>query len=386
MLLSALLLLASCMGGGADSFSDLEPVTFRYASLLKVSRNDSVIVADIMNPWAVDTTAVLHHYEIKKPFRNTVVYTSVHSGLFTEMGCLGAISGLGDTQYINLPVLREGLEKGTIKDCGGSMEPNIEAIIDLRPDAIFLSPFENAGSYGKVGKLGIPIVECADYMEHIPLGRAEWMRFYGMLLGCEEEADSLFAQVEGEYLRLKEMVKNGDGNDNGNEGQRPLAPSSLRGGVDNGNDSLRGGVDNGNPTVLTEMKIGNTWYVAGNDSYVGNMIRDAGGRYVFSSVEGAGAQPYSPEEVFDVAQQADVWMFKYSQETDKTLQQLAEEWPNNNRIKAWQTKNTYGCNLLKNAFFEETPFHPDVLLKDFITIFHPGIIKGHSLRYYKKLK
>ena len=320
-----------------------------------------------MNPWAVDTTAVLHHYEIKKPFCKTVVYTSVHSGLFTEMGCLGTISGLGDTQYINLPVLREGLEKGTIKDCGGSMEPNIEAIIDLRPDAIFLSPFENAGSYGKVGKLGIPIVECADYMEHIPLGRAEWMRFYGMLLGCEEEADSLFAQVEGEYLRLKQMVKDGV--------QRPLAPSSLR-----------GGVDNGSPTVLTEMKIGNTWYVAGNDSYVANMIRDAGGKYIFSTVKGAGAQPYSPEEVFDVAQQADVWMFKYSQDTDMTLQQLADEWPNNNRIKAWQTKNTYGCNLLKNAFFEETPFHPDVLLKDFITIFHPGIIKGHSLRYYKRLQ
>ena len=366
MLLSALLLLASCMGGGADSFSDLQPVTFRYASLLKVSRNDSVIVADIMNPWAVDTTAVLHHYEIKKPFRNTVVYTSVHSGLFTEMGCLGAISGLGDTQYINLPVLREGLEKGTIKDCGGSMEPNIEAIIDLSPDAIFLSPFENAGSYGKVGKLGIPIVECADYMEHIPLGRAEWIRFYGMLLGCEEKADSLFAQVEEEYLRLKQIVGDSIAN-------RQAAMPAGKG------ESIV-------PTVLTEMKIGNTWYVAGNDSYVGNMISDAGGKYVFSSVKGAGAQPYSPEEVFDVAQQADVWMFKYSQETDKTLQQLAEEWPNNNRIKAWQTRNTYGCNLLKNDFFEETPFHPDVLLKDFITIFHPGIIKDHSLRYYKRLQ
>ena len=73
-----------------------------------------------------------------------------------------------------------------IVDCGNGMNPDIEKIIDLRPDAIMLSPFENSGGYGRVGKLGVPVIECADYMETSPLGRAEWLRFYGLLVGQEQ--------------------------------------------------------------------------------------------------------------------------------------------------------------------------------------------------------
>ena len=85
-------------------------------------------------------------------------------------------------------------------------ESGFEKIIDLRPDAIMLSPFENSGGYGRVGKLGVPVIECADYMETSPLGRAEWLRFYGLLVGQEQRGDSLFAQIEKEYLALKDLA------------------------------------------------------------------------------------------------------------------------------------------------------------------------------------
>ena len=96
------------------------------------------------------------------------------------------------------------------------MAPDIERIIALNPEAILLSPFENSGGYGKLDKLHVPIIEAADYMESSPLGRAEWMKFYGMLFkkdgnapktalaaSCEPKADSLFAKIEKEYLKLK---------------------------------------------------------------------------------------------------------------------------------------------------------------------------------------
>ena len=70
------------------------------------------------------------------------------------------------------------------------MKPDIERIIDLRADAILLSPFENSGGYGRLEQIGVPIIECADYMETSALGRAEWMKFYGLLYGKEHEADS----------------------------------------------------------------------------------------------------------------------------------------------------------------------------------------------------
>ena len=83
------------------------------------------------------------------------------------------------------------------------MNPDIEKIIDLHPDAILLSPFENSGGYGRIEKLDIPIIECADYMETSALGRAEWMRFYGLLFGVAPQADNLFAEVDSCYQRLK---------------------------------------------------------------------------------------------------------------------------------------------------------------------------------------
>lgn len=87
------------------------------------------------------------------------------------------------------------------------MNPDIEKVIDMHPDGILLSPYENSGGYGRIEKLNIPILECADYMETSALGRAEWVHFYGLLFGKEAEADSLFAGVEEAYLSLRNQVK-----------------------------------------------------------------------------------------------------------------------------------------------------------------------------------
>ena len=73
--------------------------------------------------------------------------------------------------------------------------------------ALLLSPFENSGGYGKLDELKIPIIECAEYMETSALGRAEWMKFYGILFGCKQTADSLFKVVEHNYLSLKAKAK-----------------------------------------------------------------------------------------------------------------------------------------------------------------------------------
>ena len=92
------------------------------------------------------------------------------------------IAGVADLKYMQLPDVQQRVEKGLVADCGDSMSPDVELMAGLQPDAVWLSPFENSGGYGRLEQLGIPIIECADYMETSPLGRAEWMRFYGLLL------------------------------------------------------------------------------------------------------------------------------------------------------------------------------------------------------------
>ena len=361
--LAVLSVLAACKGGSTAAFSDLDTIPLRYAKLLTLLQGDGYVVAEVKNPWG---DGLLARYTIDKPLTHSVFYTSSHVSLVDELGGYDVIKGVCDLDYMYLDKVHKDVAEGKIKDCGLSMTPDLEKIMELNPDAILLSPFENSGTYGKLGKLGIPIIECADYMENTALGRAEWVKFYGLLIGKEAEADSLFDAVERDYKSLSLTLPRREGT--ANDEALPL----------------RGG--DGGGLVFTEKKYGSTWYVAGNESTVGGLIRDAGGDYIFKDVKGSGSVPFAPEVVFERAQEADIWMFKYNQSVDITASQLAKEWDAYSRMKAFRTGNVYHCNLSLVPFYEETPFHPNILLRDYVKIFHPEVLPDYELRYYKKIK
>lgn len=367
-MLAVLLCLASCKGGSTvASLDNATDVEMCYSRLLTMRQGEDFLLAEIRNPW--DTTKVLHSYVlvdrdkavpdnlpegelIRTPLQRSVFYTTMHTSLMAELGAADVVRGICNPEYVSDSVYRQKLDSGKIVDCGDGPNPDIEKIIDLSPDAIILSPFENSGSYGKLGTIGIPIIECADYMETGALERAEWIRFYGRLVGKGDAADSLFSTIENDYNSMKKLAA----------GVRKR------------------------PTVVDGNKFGSTWYVAGANSTVGGMIRDAGGDYVFSDEKSTGSVPYSPEKVFDRAQNAEIWMMKYGQESPMTRAQLAQDWNNYSEMQAFKTRNIYVCNLSGTVFYEETPFHPNLLLRDYIKIFHPEILKDYQLRYYKRIE
>ena len=219
------LTLFSC-GGRTGHGIDGDSIHFKYATLPSIVEYDEYTVVTIANPWKVGKA--LHSYVlvprdaelpvhlpsgtvIRTPIERAVVFTTVHSSLLMDLGCQEKIAGVADLKYISIPWIQEQAAAGKIADCGDGMSPVIEKIIDLHPDAILLSPFENSGGYGKLEDIDIPLVECAEYMEVSPLARAEWMRFYGLLFGCREKADSLFATVDKEYNELKQRAARAGG-------------------------------------------------------------------------------------------------------------------------------------------------------------------------------
>ena len=214
-----------------------------------------------------------------------------------------------------------------------------------------LSPFENSGGYGRLGKLDIPIIECADYMETSSLGRAEWMRFYGLLFGKAAEADSLFARVEADYLRWAGKVADIEDK----------------------------------PTVFADLKSGATWYVPGGRSTVGRTFADAGADYVFSDLKNSGSSPLSFETVYEKAKDADIWLIKYNMPEDKTYRDLKNDYAPYVGFRAFRERRVYGCNTGRVPYYEETPFHPEWLLEDLIKIFHPDVAKTEGGRYFRKL-
>jgi iron complex transport system substrate-binding protein len=187
-------------------------------------------------------------------------------------------------------------------------------------------------------------------MESTPLGRAEWLRFYGLLFGCEQKADSLFDAIDKNYNQLKTLV-----------------------------------TQKNRPSVLLDNVTGSVWYVPGGKSTIGQMIQDAGGSYPWAADEHSGSVSLPFENVLEKAGETDVWLFRYSSDHDITYDELRSEHHGYNQFKAFREKNVYGCNVELSPFYEETPFRPDWLLNDFIRILHPELEGLAPLRYYKKL-
>ena len=375
-LISALflaVLLSSCGGRQTASADGGDTVPFRYAQLLQLVRHDGYTVATIRHPWRQD--AVLHRYVlvppaapvpegfpegtvIRTPLRRSVVFTTVHCSLLSMLHREASVAGVADLKYIKAPYVQEGVAAGRIVDCGDGMSPVIEKIIDLHPDALLLSPFENSGGYGQLEEIDIPIVECAEYMEPSPLGRAEWVRFYGLLYGCEHEADSLFALVDSNYHALRHTVMS--------ESRHPnTAPKT---------------------SVLVDKVTGSVWYVPGGRSTIGQMLSDAGARYPWASDDRSGSIALPFETVLERAGDCDVWLLRYSGQQPLTRQQLLSEHRGYNQFRSFREGRVYGCNVEQSMFYEDSPFRPDLLLSDFIKILHPDIPDLPALRYYHKVE
>lgn len=395
---TAALLMAACQGGktaAADAEAG-DTLEMKYAKLLTIVKHgdgeESSDAAEdidyqyaeaiIANPWKAGT--MLHRYilipkgkegdktvamlarrrstgaicttdTVRTPVESNLVFTAPHCQLLTELGCQNAITGVCDKDYINIPDIKSRAQADAkvahpIMDCGSSMQPDIERIIALHPEALLISPFENSGGYGKLDKLRIPVIETADYMETSPLGRAEWIKLYGLLLGSSK-ADSLFSAIEKEYLQLKAEAA-----------KLPLGLS-----------------------ILTERKTGNVWYVPGGKSTMGILLRDAHARYIFADDTHSGSLSMSPEQIIAKGNQVDVWAFKYFGGNALTKQDLLAEYQGYQALKAFQTGTVYETDTSCEPYFELTSFHPEILLREFIILSHPKAgDKFGKLRFYKK--
>lgn len=356
-----------------------DTVRFEYARHLKIVKHQGYSIATLTDPWKQGK--ILHTYAlvpkgkagdeickafssdnnqevtiVRTPITRSVVFTTVHCALLYDLKAESAIKGVCDLQYISIPDIQQRAKLPVsdahhVADCGNSMSSNVEKIIDLKPEAIMVSPFENSGGYGKLDKLHIPLIEMADYMEESSLGRAEWMKFYGMLFGREKAADSLFNEVKSNYEQLM---------------QKAQTAKQTR-------------------SVFTERMMGNVWYVPGGRSVIGGLLQDARARYVFANDTHSGSVALSFESVLDRAGKADIWLFKYN-EHPSTLQELLKENAGYGEFKAVKTHQVFACDCTHRPYYEEVSFHPDRLLSDVIQIVHPDIAGFAPMHYYQRLK
>lgn len=360
VLLAILLFSGNRTGIGVDG----EAVEMRHSSLLSIVECDGYTVVDVANPWS---DGLLQRYLLvpedneipaslpngtllRTPVKRMLLFSGVHTALFEEFGVAGNIKAVCDAEYIYSAVTSSAIAEGSVIDCGSSLDINLERVAEASPDAVFVLPFENGG-YGKLERMDVPLVECADYMENSPLACAEWMRFYGRLAGKGNEADSLFSVICNEYEALCFLARR----------------------------------DTARPGLMCELKSTSAWYVPAGGSTMGRMYCDAGANYLFSSCEGTGSVPLSFETVLDKAADADIWLMKYNSPVDKTYSSLLAEYSGYSYFRPFKERNVYACNTREKRIFEESAFHPEILLKELVALFYPEMFPDYEPKYYERI-
>jgi len=298
--------------------------------------------------------------KIRVPIKNTICMTALQLSNFTILDAHDVVKGLTGTKNLFNKDILARVKDGRIVKIG--MEGNIDAemVLAANPDVIFISPFKRGG-YDAIKETGITLVPHLGYKELDPLGQAEWVKFVGMFIGKEREACDIFAGIEQRYNELKSKVQQSMVN-----GQSSTAKTL--------------------PTVTSgEMHYGN-WHAVGGKNYLAQIFRDAGADYVIKDDETAG-EDVEFEKMYEMAANADYWRILNSFAGDFSYEALKASEPRNELFKAFREKKVIYCNMKQQAYYEITPVEPDVLLKDFVAIFHPELVEqDYTPKYYRLLK
>lgn len=363
LLLAAGLVLGACGKRGAEANSVPAQSGTEYATKLKIWEERGIPMAAVYE--ASDTVHPLGTYifaskekaevllkrypdalAVKPGGGNLLLYTTVHASVLSELGAVDQIGSVVDADYFTDPEIRRRIASGLITDMGISSSPLKEKLIARKPSLAVVSSYSGM-DVSALRQLGIPILYLTENQENDPLGRAEWIKLLGLLTGKRAQADSIFNSVKTDYLQLREVA------------------SKVK----------------ERPKVMTENMYQGIWYVAGGGSDVASMISDAGGDYAWSDDKSEGSLSLSFEAVLSKAGDSDIWLMKIFGE-ELTAPSLLAKDSRYSLFKPFKSGGVWYSNTAKSRLFEEIPFHPDRLLKEYIKIFHPELLPDYKLVYY----
>lgn len=365
LILSALLFLLSCGAGSSSRGGIIENDNVRYAKGFSIDRRGDVSLVEITDP-SGESSSVYRYALVPKgvndsipegfmristPIDRVICMTTLQLSGFIKLDECDRIAGVTSTRFLQDERVVSRVESGELSRIGIEGEFDIEMILSIDPDVIFVSPFKRGG-YGMIETLHTPKISYLGYKESSPLGQAEWIKFIGLLTGRYEESQQIFESIESRYLELSRLT----------------AEVERR------------------PKVLSgEMHSGN-WYVVGGESYLAHLFRDAGGEYFMLNDSESGGFYVDFETVYTQGYDADYWRIVNSHRGDFGYDELLSADSRYNDFKAFRDRGVFYCNLRESPFYERTPMEPEVVLADLIHLFHPELLPDHKAVYYNKLQ
>ena len=345
-----------------DSASVIVP---RYAKGFNVSYGDDIILLDVNDP--ENKEAEQFHFALVDkgykgdipegytplsiPIETAICMTSLQLSNFLKLDIPEKVVGITSTRHLHNEKMNQQLKDGKTHKIGIEGNFDNEVIMAINPDVIFISPFKRGG-YDAIRNVDIPMIPHLGYKELTPLGQAEWIKVIGLLTGNASLANSTFEGIESRYNGLKSKV-----------------------------DTV-----NNRPTVFSGEMRGGNWYAVGGKSFLAQLFRDAGGDYFLKDNTESGGVTLDYETVYTNAAHADYWRIVNSFDGDYSYNVLKEQDNRYTDFDAWKNHGVIYCNMKEVPFYERMPVEPEVVLSDFIHVFHPEVIPEHEPEYYHILR
>ncbi len=296
-----------------------------------------------------------NHSVIRIPVERVICLSTTHVAMIDLLEKTHTIFGISGKELINNQNIRKRIINGEVVDVGYDQNLNYENIITLKPDIVMTYGInaEIAGFILKLKELRINVVMNAEYLEKSPLAKLEWIKFVGAFYDKEQEANRKFNTIVAEYDSIKNMV------------------SEI----------------NQKPKVMIGLPWKDTWYIPGGKSFAARFIKDAGGEYIWEKLDSKIARPMGFETIYEKAKDADIWI---NPGDIDNLEAILSADARLTHFKPFKKRKVFNNNAIINKFggndyWESGITHPQIILKDLVRIFHPGVLPDHKLVYYKSI-
>lgn len=340
-----------------------------YASGLSINKYEGYSVVTVSNPWPEankNFTYILKeknssipdslqkYTTISVPLESIVVTSTTNIPFLEMLGVEKSLVGFPHTDYVSSEKTRKLIDGGAVKNIGQNEKLNMEQLIELVPDLIVTFGVDNNNPMiDNLQKSGLKVLIQADWMEQTPLGKAEWIKLYGALFGKEKEAKTLFDEIVKNYNDAIQLVAT----------KKPTA------------------------TVLYGSMYQDQWYVAKGNSWVARFMKDAKANYLWANVEGTGSLSLPFEKILEKAKTAKYWIATGS---FKSITEFENSNPHYSQFDASKSKNVYTFESKLGTtggtiYYELAPSRPDLVLKDYIKIFHPELLPNYTFTFAQKL-
>lgn len=369
-----LILLHICLFSGCSSEKQEQQErrnANRYAKGFQIEKAEEYKKLNIYNPWEKAKNIKVEYFLVNKkdkipetlsgkkiirtPVKRVICLSTTHLAYLEVLNETGAVVGISGSQYVSNKKVRQKMEAGKVVDVGYGQNLNYELIVNQQPELVMVYGIgsEVTSYVHKLEELGIPVLMVAEYLEETPLGKAEWINFIGTLFEKEKEAATFFSKVEQKYLTLEKLAQN----------------------------------KNNKPKVLVGSPYKDSWWVPGANSYMANLIKDAGGDYLGKANPTHESYVISFEHALTWANKADVWINMGNLSSKKEIVATDSRFEKFKVLNEGKVFNN--IKLLSeqggNDFWESGTVHPNLVLRDLILIFHPDIIDADRM-YYQEIK